>query len=508
MGSLSETNPSIWAATAPDGPVYPTYDDPAGALVDVAVFGGGIAGLSTALALVEAGASVVVLEADRICSGVTAYTTAKVSSLHGLTYAGLISSFNEDVARAYGDANQAGIEQVATWIEKYAIDADFSRRPAYAYTTANAKVADITAEVEAAQRLGLPASFTTETELPFDVKAAVRFDNQAQFDPRRYCLGLAAAIVAGGGRIYEQSRAVDVDSGEPCTVRTRPGATLQAAQVVVATHIPFLDRGGYFAKTHPTRSYALAARLGAAATVPEGMYLGVDEPTRSVRSALGDSVVILGGEGHKVGQDDDTTQRYAALEAWAREYFDVDEIEHRWSAQDYAAVDGLPYVGRQTSGSPISVATGFRKWGMTNGTAAGMMLARELTGQDNPWAKAFDASRQATTFTSKDFYRENANVAQQMVGDRLAAITAPSADTLQAGEGGIVSLDSDKVAAFRDEDGALHAVSAACTHLGCLVAFNTAERSWDCPCHGSRFSLDGEVLQGPATKSLERKPKP
>jgi Rieske Fe-S protein len=239
---------------------------------------------------------------------------------------------------------------------------------------------------------------------------------------------------------------------------------------------------------------------------PEGMYLGVDEPTRSVRSAMGDSVVILGGEGHKVGQDDDTTERYAILEGWAREHFDVEAVEQRWSAQDYASVDGLPYIGRQTNGSPISVATGFRKWGMTNGTAAGMMLARELTGQDNPWVKAFDASRQATTFTSKDFYRENANVAQQMVGDRLAAITAPSADSLQPGEGGIVSLDGDKVAAFRDEDGALHTVSAACTHLGCLVAFNTAERSWDCPCHGSRFSLEGEVLQGPATKDLERKP--
>lgn len=508
MGSLSETNPSIWAANAPDGPAYPTYDAPSVDAVDVAVLGGGIAGLSTALALVEAGASVVLLEADRVCSGVTAYTTAKVSSLHGLTYAGLISSFSEDVARAYGDANQAAIEQVATWTSEYEIDCDFSRRPAYAYTTSNAKVADITAEVEAAQRLGLPASFTTDTELPFDVKAAVRFDAQAQFDPRRYCLGLAAAIVAGGGRVYEQSRAVDVDSGEPCTVRTASGVTFSAAQVVVATHIPFLDRGGYFAKTHPTRSYAMAATLGGSATTPAGMYLGVDEPTRSVRSALGDTVVILGGEGHKVGQDDDTTERYAALEAWAREHFDVEAIEHRWSAQDYAAVDGLPYIGRQTSGSPISVATGFRKWGMTNGTAAGMMLSRELTGQDNPWAKAFDASRQATTFTSKDFYKENANVAQQMVGDRFAAITAPAADTLKPGEGAIVSLDGDKVAAFRDEDGTLHAVSAACTHLGCLVAFNTAERSWDCPCHGSRFSLDGVVLQGPAIKDLERKPTP
>lgn len=505
MGSLSETNPSIWAVTAPDGPTYPTFGETPAEPVDVAVIGGGIAGLSTALALAEVGVSVVLVEADRICSGVTAYTTAKVSSLHGLTYAGLVSSFGDEVAKAYAEANQAAIAQVGMWVERYGIECDLSTRAAFAYTTSADKVADIAAEVEAAQRLGLPASFTTQTELPFEVKGAIRFEGQAQFHPRQYCLGLAVAIVSAGGHVYEQSRAVDVDGGDRCTVRFAGGAELAARRVVVATHIPFLDRGGYFAKTHPTRSYALAARLGEDAPVPQGMYLGVDEPTRSVRAALGDSIVILGGEGHKVGQDDDTRQRYAALEGWAREHFDVVSIEQKWSAQDYASVDGLPYVGRQSPGSSISVATGFKKWGMTNGTAAGMMLALELTDRQNPWAGAFDADRQARPLTSKDFYKENANVAQQMVGDRLAALKPPSAESLQPGESGIVNLDGDKVAAYREDDGTLRAVSAACTHLGCLVAFNTAEKSWDCPCHGSRFSLDGEVLQGPATKDLDRK---
>lgn len=507
MGSLRETNPSLWAATAADGATYPALDAAApGGPVDVVVVGAGIAGLSTALAVLERGASVTVLEAGRICSGVTAYTTAKVSSLHGLTYAGLAKSFGDDVARAYGHANQSAIGQVASWVDEHGIGCDLSRRPAYTYTTSVVTLEDVVEEVEVAQRLGLPASFTNTTELPFDVKGAIRFDDQAQFHPRDYCLGLAAAIVAKGGTIHEGTRVVDVDEGTPCTVRIEGGSTLAGGQVVLATHLPFLDRGGFFAKCHPTRSYAIAVKLREGSTPPQGMYLGADEPTRSARSAIGDEYVILGGEGHKVGQDDDTRERYAVLESWAHEHFAIASVEHRWSAQDYASVDGLPFVGRQLPGSKVFVATGFKKWGMTNGTAAGLLLADELTGRTNDLKPVFDATRQRTALTSRDLYRENANVAERFVGDRLSSLRPPNADTLQPGEGGIVTCAGDKVAAYRDEAGELHAVSPVCTHLGCLVAFNTAEKSWDCPCHGSRFSLDGEVLQGPATQDLAQKP--
>ncbi|MEA3075582.1 MAG: hypothetical protein QOF60_490 [Actinomycetota bacterium] len=489
MGSLQEFNPSLWAVTAPGGDEHPPLAGSAAA--DVVVVGAGIAGLSTALALAEAGVDVVVLEAGRVCSGVTAYTTAKVTSLHGLTYAGL----GAEVGRAYGQANQAGLDAVAQWIERYAIECDFSRRPAYTYTTSRERVQEIAKEVEAAQLAGLPASFTTTTELPFAVEAAVRFDDQAQFHPRDYCLGLTRAIVQRGGRVHEHSRVVGVDEGKTCTVRTREGGEVTAGHVVLATHLPILDRGLFFAKCHPKPSHAIAVRLEEGTPAIHGMYLGVDQPTRSLRSAEHDEVVIVGGDGD-----------YTALEAWAAATLPVKAIEARWSAHDYVPVDGRPFIGRQLPGSHVFVATGFKKWGMTNGTAAGLMLADEITGRENRWRAAFDATRQWPPITSANLYKENAGVAHHFVGDRLAALKAPALDTLGPGEGGVVRTPGGtKVAAFRDEGGIVHAVSPVCTHLGCVVGFNAAERTWDCPCHGSRFTVDGEVIEGPATDDLARR---
>jgi glycine/D-amino acid oxidase-like deaminating enzyme/nitrite reductase/ring-hydroxylating ferredoxin subunit len=504
MGTLDEVNPSLWVSTTvdePEGRTSATRPPEPESAYDVVVVGSGITGLSTALHLAEGGARVAVLEAGRVCGGVTAHTTAKVTSLHGMTYAGLTRNRGEGVARAYADANQAAIQQVTAWVNRYGIDCDLSARSAYTYTTVADRVADVEAEVTAAVALGLPAELTEDTDLPFPVRAAIRMDHQAQFHPRRYCLGLAAAITGLGGEIFEHSRVNGVEDRSPCRVRVGD-TSITGDAVVLATHLPMLDRGLFFAKTHPSRSYALAVQVQG--DLPRGMYLSADQPTRSVRAAQGDSLLIVGGEGHKVGQDVDTRRRYDALADWSRSQWNVEEIVARWSAQDNVPVDGTPYIGRQLAGSRVFVATGFAKWGMTNGTTAGRMIADLIDGRSNPWAEAFDASRIAGPLTSRATYVQNLDaVAGHLVGDRLRTLSPPDAESLRPGEGGIVRLDGHKVAAYRHQDGRLTALSPVCRHVGCLVSFNTAERTWDCPCHGSRYTVDGRVIQGPSVHDLE-----
>ncbi|CAN5797586.1 FAD-dependent oxidoreductase [soil metagenome] len=507
MGSVHERNRSVWVAdTAGD---EPSCDRPVEGRFDTVVIGAGIAGLSTAMLLSEAGSRVAVVEAGPLAAGATGYTTAKVTALHGLRYASLAKRYGAEGAATYAAANQWAVEEVARLADRNDIDCAFERLPAFTYATDAGRVADIADEVDAARAAGLAATFATEIGLPFPAAGAVRLDDQAQFHPRRFCFGLARALGAMDVPVWDHTVATGVHEGSPCEVRTKRGA-LTADSVVLATHLPFLDRGLFFAKAHAKRSYAMAVTL--TAPPPRGMYFGIGSATRSLRPlgpGEGTTSAIVGGEGHPVGHEPDTEARYSKVEEWAREHFHVTSVDHRWSAQDYEPADGVPYVGRQLPGDKrVLVATGFSKWGMTNGVASARILTDLLTGQDNPWASFFDAARLRPRQALRSLVEENAQVGLHFVADRAKAWTAPSVDHLPAGEGALVKIGGRPVAAFRDDDGELHAVSARCTHLGCLVAWNPAERSWDCPCHGSRFDIDGQVVQGPATEPLAPKDAP
>ncbi len=277
--------------------------------------------------------------------------------------------------------------------------------------------------------------------------------------------------------------------------------------VVLASHLPFLDRGFFFAKAHPERSYAVAARISPEQD-PDGMYINVSPPTRSLRTAYDDAglLLLVGGEGHKPGAQPDTERPYRVLEEFSRRHWQTESFPYRWSTQDYSPVDGVPYVGRLTRRSDhLYVATGFKKWGMTNGTAAGIIVSDLILGRDNAWAKLFDAKRLKPLASASSFAKENVSVARHFFGHRLNRGEPAGLDQLEPGEGRLVHLGGRKTAAYRDEEGQLHTLSPVCTHMGCHVDWNSAERSWDCPCHGSRFAGDGFVIQGPATRDLERR---
>jgi glycine/D-amino acid oxidase-like deaminating enzyme/nitrite reductase/ring-hydroxylating ferredoxin subunit len=500
---VSQGGPSFWIETTPDTD-YPALTG--GISVDVAVVGAGITGVTAAVLLKRAGKTVALIDSRRIVRGATGYTTAKVTAGHGLSYTKIRDAFGADGARTYAEANLAALERIAQFVEEAGIDCDFERRANYAFAENDEQAQQVEQEVEAEREAGLPVSLVRETPLPFEVKAAVRMENQAQFHPRKYLLALARTLPGDGSHVFENSRVEHVKHGEPCEVETERGV-LQARDVILATHLPFMDRGLFFTKAYPHRSYAVAAPIGNAAD-PDGMYINAGTPTRSVRTLRdgADVFIQVGGNGHKTGDEDDTPSRYDELEEYLREYWPgAGEVRYRWSTQDYMAHDKVPYIGRLHRGSEhVFVATGYSKWGMTNGTAAAMILCDRILGRENAWADLFDSQRLKPARTMS-FLKENASAGLRFFADRLSRADRDSAESLKPGEGALIRIRGRKTAVYRDDQGKLHAMSPVCRHLYCLVDWNPAERSWDCPCHGSRYAADGTAIQGPTTKDLKRR---
>lgn len=474
---------------------------------DVVVVGAGIVGLTTALFLRRAGLDVTVLEARRVGQGTTGYSSAKVTCLQRLIYSTIEDSTGPDEARLYAEANLWGLERLTSLVGELGIDCGLERHPALTFARDPDHVPRIREEFEAASRAGLPVRMVEDSDLPFAIEAGVLLEDQASFDPLAYCLGLARVLEAQGCRIYEGSRVSDVagmnGDGGPLTATTRAGGEVECEHLVLASGLPFLDRGGFFARTHPSRSYCVA--MSGASPIPDTLSINVEEPTVSLRSiprADGPPLLLLTGSDHKVGHREDTEGAYDVLEGFGRREFGATAVEARWSAQDFIPVDDLPLVGRMHHSKSIRVATGFAKWGLAMGTAAARILSDGITDTDNPWAGVFDAGRSQVKGGLGTAVKEGLDDAKRFVGDRIRQSGAPPVDELAPGTGGICRHEGEAVAAFRDADGALHLRSPTCTHLGCRVTWNVAEESWDCPCHGSRFTVDGVVLEGPAVDPL------
>jgi Rieske Fe-S protein len=332
------------------------------------------------------------------------------------------------------------------------------------------------------------------------VKGALRVEDQALFHPREYLLALADRLPGDGSHLFENTKVLEVHDGAPCRVVTEKG-TVTAKAVVEATTTP-LNRVAMHTKLYAYRTYAVAGPLKG--PLEAGQYYDSKDPYHYVRTQrVGEETyVIVGGEDHKVGSEEDTASCFTALESWARERFELKAVTHRWSGQVIEPADGLPYIGRNVGDKHVYVATGLSGTGMTFGTLAGMVLSDLILGNENPYAALYTPGRVKPKAGAKDFIQENAEVAFRFVADRLAKPDGKHLADVAPGEAKILEVEGRKVAVYREDDGTAHAVSPVCTHLGCHVHWNTAERTWDCPCHGGRFSPTGRVLNGPAVKDL------
>jgi glycine/D-amino acid oxidase-like deaminating enzyme/nitrite reductase/ring-hydroxylating ferredoxin subunit len=486
---------SYWNATA----IAPDYPELSGDInVDVAIIGGGIVGITTARLLKDVGQTVAVLEARRVGREVTGKSTAKITSQHHIIYDTLRQKFGEGNARLYGEAQEAGLAMIRNLVTTHSIAADIETKAAYIWTRDEKYISQIEKEVKVAQALGLPANLTRQTGLPFEVLLAARFDNQAQFHPTKYVAGLAATIAGKGCHVFENSRAV---SWEPNRVDTNRGS-ITARRIVMATHLPLGQVGGYYALAAPYAEPVIAAKI---TQPPDGMYISAEQPSRSIRThrdEKGEVYGIFAGGHFKPGHTDDEQESFASLERWLSENFDAGPIAYRWVNHDYSSVDKAPFVGWSTSGGDgYLVATGFGAWGITNGTAAAMILTDLAIGNHNRWLSVVDATRVKPVAGGAQFVMENAQVAGHLLGGYLAR-KPDSFAGLALGQAAIIKIDGHNIAAYRDEQGDVHAVSAVCTHMGCLVGWNENDRTWDCPCHGSRFTSTGDVIHGPATEPL------
>lgn len=498
---------SYWMVSAetPDHP--PLTDD---ITVDVAVVGAGVAGLSIASELARTGRSVALLEAGAYAAGVTGGTTAKVSVLHGAIYHHLADKLGPDTAEAYATSQTLAMEHVAATTERLGVDCELERQPAYVYTESADDVEMLRREADAARRAGLAATFTQDTGLPFPVAGAVRVEDQLIFHPRKYLRAVAEEYVAQGGLLFENTRVTGLDEGSPSVLTTEAGHRVSARDVVVATHYPIFDRAMMFSRLTPKREFAVAGLVEESAD-PRAMYVSTSKDTRSLRGAPydGGRLLIATGSPFTPG-DSRAPEQLAELKAWLTDRFPVDRVRFVWAAQDNMSGDQVPFIGPLHPGAKHAwVATGFNAWGMTSGVLSGLLLRDALEGRTEPWARIYDPRRVHPALEAKTVASSGARAVAGLAGNAGARLKAklgraPSADDLAPGQAGIIGDSDGEWATYVDEDGVRHSVSPTCTHMGCLVSFNHVEKAWECPCHGSRFGLDGAVLQGPATKPLRR----
>jgi glycine/D-amino acid oxidase-like deaminating enzyme/nitrite reductase/ring-hydroxylating ferredoxin subunit len=509
MRSDSGHTTSIWMSTTEVPQFQPLTQD---ARANVCIVGAGIAGMTTAYLLARAGRAVVLIDDGQIGGGETSRTTAHLTAALDDRYYNIEKIHGGDGARLAAESHMSAIHRIETIASMEDIDCEFQRVEGYLFLGANSKRAELKRELEATHRAGINDTQLVD-RIPFsfwDSGPALRFPRQATFHPLKYLKGLARAILRDGGKIYTGVHAEKIEDGEPARVTTGEGHVISADNVVVCTNTPVNDWLIIHSKQAAYRTYVIGVRIPKG-SVPEGLYWDTPDPYHYIRLQQGaDSsgreldydILIVGGEDHKTGQAMNADERFIRLEQWTRERFPmIERIEYRWSGQIMEPVDYMAYIGRNPGGDEhIYIATGDSGNGMTHGTIAGIILNELIQGRKHQWARLYDPSRVKLRSTP-EYLKENLNVAEQY-RDWFTKGDVDDAAEIKPGEGAVIGTGRGKTAVYRDDRGGIHQLSAVCPHLYCIVHWNHTEKTWDCPCHGSRFDPYGNVVNGPAIVGL------
>lgn len=473
-------------------------------VVDVAIIGGGITGLTAALLLKQAGKRVALLELNEIGGGATGRSTGHLTVIPDHSLTRLVGDFGEEGAK---EVVRCGMEAI-DFIESHApADAGFDRLPGFRYTELPEKVDELWKEAELAVRLGLPASFVRELPVPFAPAGALRVENQAQLDPVRYLETLLEQVAGDDAQVFEHTKVEAIEEGETCRVVS--GAhTVQAEVVLEAAHTPINRSLGIQSRVTPHMTYVLGLKLQT--RTPHALLWDTSEPyhyLRGVGTETGE-LLVIGGEDRKSGQEHDPSSRLEALLDYASRRFPVESVEWSWSHQVFDSADGLPFIGKKPGHDRILTSGGYSGTGLTFGTTAGMVLAQLALGRETPASRLFSPARIKPLAAAKEFIRENLNVAWHLVADRLVSHPESGGQPLKPCQGRVMEVHGRQVAVYLDETRRLHVLSPVCPHAGGIVSWNEMEKTWDCPCHGGRFFPTGKVMSGPATHDLEVVPEP
>lgn len=472
---------------------------------EVCVIGGGIFGITCAYYLSKQGIDVTVLEQGKVCEKVSGYTTAKITSQHNLIYKYLIDSVGEEQAKQYYKANEKAIENIQRIVEDEGIDCDFEKQDAFVYTTDIDELDKIKHENEAVNSLGGTSEFVERMELPFDVLGAIKFPNQAQFNPVKYVRGLTDKIVENQGKIYTDTKVIDIKMDEDFyNVYTERENVVRAKFVIIASHYPFVDKlGYYFLKMYQSTSYVIGVDIHKKGF--EGMYINSKDPIFSYRFAKdGDrDILLVGGSDHKTGSKIDLSKAYDNLEMEVRKYYPNCEVLYKWNTEDCISLDKIPYIGEFSDFMPnVFVGTGFNKWGMTSSNVAANIIVDKILGIDNKYEDVFKSKRLHPIKNREEL----ANMVKETVNSLVInkfKVKELDFSEIKKDTGHVIEYDGEKMGIYKVVNGEIFAVKPICTHLGCLLSWNNLDKTWDCPCHGSRFDYRGKNLYNPGIKDLE-----